>query len=479
MLRTALLLFFGLLALPGATPAGGQQLDAATRSAIDSIFAAHDGTAGPGCAVGVVRGGDLVYSRGYGMGNLDHGIPLTPRSVFYLASVSKQFAAAAVVLAEHQGFLSLDDPIQRHIPEFPDYGAPLTVRHLVHHTGGVRDYLTLMALAGRPLENVLSDGEMLDLITRQRELNFRPGSDFLYSNSGYVLLAEIVKRATGRSLRAYADEAMFRPLGMTSTHFHDDAGEVVANRVFSYSPGPDGTWRTQYLMNFDKVGDGGLYSSVEDLARWDAAFYEDRLGVPGFAERMYQRGVLDSGDTIVYAGGLTVDRRRGLTRVAHSGGLMAFRTLIARYPDHATTVITLCNAGHANPGRLSTAVEDRVLGSAFPEPAPVAGGAAQAPATAAGEAEGERVTPSVATLEAVAGSYRSEELDATWTLERDGDTLQLLHPSGPPRPLQPRGELVFAGPGGLVLTFGTTDGAVTGFTLEAGRVRNLGFERVP
>lgn len=472
----SLLLLLGLL-LAGAAPVAGQHLDAATRAAIDSVFAPHDGTAGPGCAVGVVQRGVPVYTRGYGMGNLDHGVPLGPRSVFYLASVSKQFAAAAVVIAEHEGLLSLDDPVRRYIPEFPDYGAPVTVRHLVHHTGGVRDYLTLMSLAGRPLENVLTDEEMLALITRQRALNFSPGSDFLYSNSGYVLLAEIVKRATGRSLRDYTEEKIFRPLGMTSTHFHDDAREVVPNRVFSYQPGPDGRWQTSYLMHFDKVGDGGLYSSVEDLARWDAAFLDDRLGVPGFADRMYERGLLDSGDTIAYARGLTVERRRGLTRVAHGGSLMAFRTMIARYPDHATTVITLCNAAQANPTRLSMAVEDLVLGGAFPEPAPAITGVTQPQPTPA-TAHGEGVAVPAATLDGLAGSYRSVELDATWTLARDGDSLQILHPSGTPRPLQAREEMVLTGAGGLVLTFRRSGSEVTGFTLEAGRVRNLEFERI-
>lgn len=472
-----LLLLLGLL-LPGAAPASAQQLAPSTRAAIDSIFAPHDGTAGPGCAVGVVQRGAMVHARGYGMGNLDHGIPLGPRSVFYLASVSKQFAAAAVVIAEHEGLLSMDDPVRRYIPEFPDYGAPVTVGHLIHHTGGVRDYLTLMALAGRPLENVLTDEEMLDVITRQQALNFPPGSDFLYSNSGYVLLAEIVKRATGRSLRDYSNEKIFRPLGMTSTHFHDDAREVVPSRVFSYQPGPDGRWQTSYLMHFDKVGDGGLYSSVEDLARWDAAFLDDRLGVPGFAERMYRRGVLDSGDTIPYARGLTVDRRRGLTRVAHGGSLMAFRTMIARYPEHATTVITLCNAGHANPTRLSLAVEDRVLEDAFPEPAPAAAPAPQAQGTAGGAPEGEVTVPD-ATLEALAGRYRSPELDTTWTLKSEGGELWITRTANAPLALRAREEGVFVTDSGLTLTFRSHDGRGTAFTLQAGRVRDLEFERVP
>lgn len=464
-----------LLLLAAAGPAGAQQLDFSTRTAIDSVFSAFDGTATPGCAVGVVQGGALVYARGYGMGTLDHDIPLDQRSVFYLASVSKQFAAAAVVIAEHEGHLSLDDRIQVHLPEFPDYGVPLTLRHLVHHTGGVRDYLTLMQLAGVPFENVLTDEAMLGLITRQRELNFEPGSEFLYSNSGYVLLAEIVTRATGQSLRAYADEKIFRPLGMTSTHFHDDATEVVKGRVFSYAPGPNGSWRTQYLMNFDKVGDGGLYSSVEDLARWDAAFYGDRLGVPGFAERMYTRGVLTTGDTIAYARGLTVEDRRGLTRVSHGGGLMAFRTMIARYPEYATSVITLCNAGNANPGRLSMAVEDRVLGASFPEPPPTVSPSA-GPQGASDEAS---ATVPETVLDQLVGRYRSDELEAVWTLESDGTELRLLHPSGTIRSLQARDALVFTGAEGLRLAFRREQGVVTGFSLEAGRVRNLFFQRLP
>ena len=218
-----------------------QQLAPDTRDRIDAVFAEYDRTDGPGCAVGVARAGTLVYGRGYGMGQMDHGIPLSERSVFYLASVAKQFAAAAVVIAAHEGHLSLDDEVRRHIPEFPDYGqGAVTVRHLVHHTGGVRDYLTLMSLAGTPYENILTDEAMLGLITRQKELNFAPGSEHLYSNSGYVLMAEIVKRATGRSLREYADEKIFRPLGMTGTHFHDDRTHIVRDRVFSYDPGPDG-----------------------------------------------------------------------------------------------------------------------------------------------------------------------------------------------------------------------------------------------
>lgn len=470
MTRTMLV---ATVVLAAAVPTPAQQLPLETRARIDSVFVPFNRTDGPGCALGVVQEGRLTYARGYGMGSPDHGIPLGLRSVFYLASVSKQFTAAAVLIAEHEGLLSLDDPVRAHLTEFPDYDRPVTIRHLLHHTSGVRDYLTLMALAGVPYENVLSDEAMLGLITRQRALNFEPGSEYLYSNSGYVLLAEIVKRATGRTLREYADEKIFRPLSMTSTHFHDDARHVVPGRVFSYDAGEEG-WRTNYLMNFDKVGDGGLYSSVEDLARWDAAFYDDRFGVPGFADRMYTRGVLNDGDTISYARGLGVGSRGGLARIAHGGGLMAFRTMIARYPEQRTNVITLCNAGNANSGRLSLAVEDILLEDTFTESVETA----QPAPTAEAHRETGAVTVSATVIADLAGTYESEELGTTWVLETVDESLRLLHPHGDTVALEPRSEFVFASDRGLELTFERPGGSVTGFLLAAGRVRGIRFQRV-
>lgn len=475
VMRSLHYVIFSLLFL-APKPVLALQWAAETSRAIDGVFAEYDRTSGPGCAVGVAEAGRLVFARGYGIGQMDHRIPLGGESVFYLASVSKQFAAAAIVIAEHEGHLSMDDPVSAHIPEFPTYAqGAVTIRHLVHHTSGVRDYLTLMRLAGTPYENILSDEDMLGLITRQRELNFVPGTEHLYSNSGYVLIAEIVKRATGRSLRAYADEKIFRPLGMSNTHFHDDRLQVVPGRVFSYDPPAAGGWRTSYLIDFDKVGDGGLYSSVADLAQWDRAFYEDVLGVPGFAERMYRRGVLAGGDTIAYARGLSVGERRGLARVSHGGGFMAFRTMIARYPEQRTTVITLCNVGTANPGALSTAVEDIVLADAFTE-APEERVAPTSPAGAPGAADEPAFAVSEAAVQALAGTYHSRELDATWRLEADGTQLLLHHPRGDTETLTARREDVF-GSGGIEFAFEHDDGRAVAFLLAAGRVRNLRFER--
>jgi len=462
-----------LATLVAAGPLSGLQSTPELRQGVDEVFAEYNRTNGPGCAVGVVQDGHLSFTSGYGIGQLDHSIPLSGTSVFYLASVSKQFAAAAIVIAEFEGFLSLDDELSKHIPEFPDYGPTLTIRNLLHHTSGVRDYLTLMYLAGIPYENILSDETMLGLITRQHELNFDPGSEYLYSNSGYVLLAEIVERSTGRSLREYAEEKIFRPLGMTNTHFHDNRTHVIPKRVFSYDAGSDGSWNTNYLMNFDKVGDGGLYSSVEDLARWDSAFYEDVLGVPDFAGRMYTQGVLSTGDTIAYARGLAVGERRGHQRVSHGGGLMAFRTMITRYPELRTSVITLCNVGTANSAGLSVAVEDLVLGDRFSEPAE------EPTPPARGEADEEaEVVVSASAISMLAGSYASTELGATWVLEAEDSNLILHHPNGSTLALEARSATRFVWPGrGLELEFHLEGGRVTSFVLGAGRVRNIRFQK--
>lgn len=450
-------------------------MDTGTHAAVDAVFADYDRTSAPGCAVGIVEAGRLRYGRGYGMGSLEHRVPLGTSSVFYLASVSKQFAAAAVVIAEHEGLLSMDDDVRAHIPEFPDYGTPITIRHLVHHTSGLRDYLQLLSMSGRRPEDVLTDEDMLGLIMRQRALNFEPGSEYLYSNTGYVLLAEIIHRASGQSLREYAEEKIFEPLGMNSTHFHDDRTHVVPNRVFSYARQDEGPWRFSYLMNFDKVGDGGLYSTIEDLARWDGAFYDDLLGVPDFAEKMYMRGVLNSGDTIRYARGLGVNPRRGLQRIVHGGSLMDFRTNIARYPDQRTTFIVLCNR-NVNAGALSNAVEDIVLADDFSEPPAVPQAPSQGNREAAEAPEPPHSVPAPL-LQELAGDYYSEELDATWTFEVVDGALHLVSPTGDTVPLRAREDLVFEAPAGE-LVFEREGGRILSVTANAGRVQGLLLERI-
>jgi len=212
---------------------------------VDKVFTQWSKPDSPGCEMAVIKDGQIVYKRGYGMANLEHNIPMSPESIMDTGSVSKQFTAMAIALLAEQGKLSLDDDIRKYLPEIPKYESTITIRHLIHHTSGIRDYLTLMAIAGMRDDDYYIDGEVMGLLSRQKELNFKPGSEFLYSNSGYFLLSQIVKRASGKTLREYADENMFKPLGMTRTKFYDDHNEIVKNRAASYVPRKEAGFKSQ------------------------------------------------------------------------------------------------------------------------------------------------------------------------------------------------------------------------------------------
>jgi CubicO group peptidase (beta-lactamase class C family) len=335
------------------------------QEAVDQLFAAYQKPGSPGCSLGVIRDGAFIYSKGYGLASLELGVPLSPSSVFYMASVSKQFTAASIVLAAEQGFLSLDDDIHKYVPELRDYGHAVTLRQMLHHTSGFRDYLGLVQLSGRNILDVHPTSEMMALIVRQRALNFSPGSEFLYSNTNYFLLAEIIRRATHKSLAVFAEENIFRPLGMSHTRFYDDKDVVVAGRVPAYEPGKDGSFKVNWSTNFDGVGDGGLMSSVEDLLLWDRNFYENQLGKGTLLKEMQTRGVLNNGTPIEYSLGLNISSYRGLPVVEHGGALFGYRTEILRFPEHRFSVICLCNLASTNAKALSQRVADVFLKDAL------------------------------------------------------------------------------------------------------------------
>ena len=240
---------------------------------VNQLFAMFDKPGSPGCSVGVIRDGEFVYNRSFGYASLELGVPLTPASVFYMASVSKQFTAASIVLAAEQGHLSLDDEVGKYLPELPDYGRRITLRQMLHQTSGFRDFLDLVFISGRNAEDLASPAEILKLIARQKGLNNVPGAEWVYSNSNYFLLGEIIRRATGKSLAHFAAENIFQPLGMTHTLFYEDNKLVVPNRVAAYDPGQEGNFLVDWSTSYDIVGGGGLMSSVDDLLSWDRNFY--------------------------------------------------------------------------------------------------------------------------------------------------------------------------------------------------------------
>jgi CubicO group peptidase (beta-lactamase class C family) len=332
---------------------------------VDKIFTNYDKAGSPGCAVGVIQEGNFVYRKGYGMGSIELGVPLTSQSVFYMGSVSKQFTAASVVLAVEQGYLSLDDDIRKYVPELPDYGYKITLRQMLHHTSGLRDLLTLFELAGRDVADVHSEAEIIDLIARQKSLNNVPGEEYIYSNTNYYLVGVAVHRATKKTLNEFATENIFKPLGMTHTRYYDDHSLILPNRVAAYSPGDDGRFAVDWSTQFDTVGAGGLMSTVDDMLLWDRNFYDNKLGKGTLLKEMQTKGTLNNGKEIRYALGLEMVPYRGLPTVEHDGALYGYRTVILRFPEQKFSVVSLCNLSSASTSSLAHKVADVYLEKSF------------------------------------------------------------------------------------------------------------------
>ncbi|MEJ2678144.1 MAG: serine hydrolase, partial [Gemmatimonadota bacterium] len=474
---------------PGIDTAYAASRQRSTVASVDSIFAAYDRSDAPGCAVGVVVDGKLAYAKGYGMADLAHGLAITPASVFRTGSVSKQFTAAVIVLLAQDGVLSLDDRVQKWIPELPDYGPRFTVRRLLHHTSGVRDYLVLMDLAGKRQDDYYTDADVVAMLARQPTTNFEPGAEFLYSNSGYFLLSQIVKRATGRSMIDVAQEKMFGPLGMTHTQFYADHTRIVPNRAMGYAPAATEEetaeasnpreptsivdrrssipWRIS-MTTLPMIGDGGIFTTVEDLAKWNHNFDDPVVGGPSFVQTMLERGVLNDGDTIPYALGLGHGTQRGLRTVGHGGAFVGFRAATLRYPDQHTAVYTLCNRADANPVALSGEVGAALLADVMSPPAPERERAARP------REQVDTLALPAAKLRQYVGDYHSDVLDATYRIRLHGDTLMLQVGNDLDGPLAAVGADTFRR-GPLRMHFLRKDGF--GFEVDAGRVRGIWFHR--
>ncbi len=331
---------------------------------VDELFAEWDKPDSPGCALGIIKNGKLIYKRGYGMANLEHNIPISSTTVFRIASTSKQFTAMCIVLLADRGKISLDDDICKYLSKMPEYERPITIRHLIHHTSGIRDYLELMELAGMSDHDYYTDEEAVEMLTRQKDLNFKPGGEFLYSNSGYYLLSMIVKRVSGKSLREFAEENIFKPLGMNNTHFHDDHTMIVKNRAAGYSPKKDGGYRIN-MTTLPMVGDGGVFTTVKDLFFWDQNFYHNKLDGKNLINQLLTLGTLNNSEKLSYAFGLEAIDYRGLKTISHSGSEAGFRAQMIRFPEQKFSVICLANLSTINPTKLCKQVADLYLADQF------------------------------------------------------------------------------------------------------------------
>ncbi len=312
---------------------------------VDRLFSQWDNPDSPGCALGVIKDGQLIYSRGYGMANLEHYIPITPQTNFYLASVSKQFTSMCIALLEEQGKLQLDDDIRTYLPELMEYEKPIQIRHLIHHISGLRDYTNLLTESGQNLVGHGQKEQMYDLITKTNQLLFPTGSQYKYSNTAYFLLGLIVEKASGMPFHEFAEQNIFNPLGMKNTAFHTDNRVLIPKRAHGYYVNDGRISLDAYAITYELAGAGGLYSNIEDLFLWDQNFYNNKLGNGGqsLIERMYTRGTLNDGEVLDYAFGLRHGEYRGLKYIRHDGSLGAFRTALVRFEEQKFSVILLCN----------------------------------------------------------------------------------------------------------------------------------------
>jgi CubicO group peptidase (beta-lactamase class C family) len=427
-----------LALLPAAARAQQQAAaNASLAGQVDRVFAQWDRAGSPGCAVAASRDGQLLYTHGYGSANLEYDVPITPASIFESGSVAKQFTAAAIVLLAQDGKLSLDDDIRRYLPEVPDFGETIRIRHLLTHTSGLRDQWELLGIEGRgPGTQVHSPATTLDLVTHQKALNFPPGTEYSYSNTGYSLLGIIVQRVSGQSLDAFTQARLFQPLGMTHTRWRDDFTAIVKGRTTAYSGTAANGFKTD--MSFtNMIGNGGLLTTVGDLLRWNENFFNPSVGGRAFVDSMQTRMVLRSGRRISYALGLEVGSYDGVAEVSHSGSTAGYRTYLARYPEQHVSLAVLCNLGSTNPVALGHQVADLLV----TKPA------------AAAQSGAPTVTLSAAQLERWAGTYVDARTDRALHLAvRDGALAMADGPSVVARPVTPNAfrafgnaDLVFSG----------------------------------
>jgi CubicO group peptidase (beta-lactamase class C family) len=478
MRSTRCLLFLLLLAALIPAPLRAElegDLDLAALSrAVDALFQPWHRPDSPGASVLVMRGDEVVHAKGYGMANLEHGVPNRPSTVFDIASVSKQFAGFAIAMLAEQGALSMHDDVRAHIPELPDFGHTIRIEHLVHHTSGLRDWPITLAMAGWDYMDVLSFQQILNMAFHQRELNFPPGSEYAYSNTGYNLLAEIVARVSGLSFREWTEQNIFRPLDMRQTHFHDDYTRVVPDRAESYAPA-DGESYRRAVSNLTAIGSSSLFTTIEDLANWLRNFDEPVVGGPAVLEQMHRRGVLNGNDTIAYAYGLIFEEYRGATVVHHGGSWAGYRSTLLRFPEHALSIVILGNTSSLDPDRLALRIADLYLADVLapargPEP-PIR--------SAPEEASRRQFRPTAAELAELEGEYHSLELLTFYRVRVEHDQLVAEHFRTGKRVLQPVAPDLFQAPGfGRIEFVRDANGRIAAFTANSVRVRGLRFERL-
>ncbi|MEQ9375134.1 MAG: serine hydrolase domain-containing protein [Imperialibacter sp.] len=437
-------------------------------------FALGPDEAVPGATVAVVEDGKVTFSKGYGYANLEYDIKNTPTTIFHVASVSKQFTGFAIAMLADQGKISMDDDIRKYLPEMHDFGEKITLNHLVHHTSGLRDQWSLLALAGWRLDDVITREQVLRLIFKQTELNFKPGEEMLYCNTGFTLLAEIVSRVTGQSFAEWTKANMFDPLGMKNTLFYDDHEKIVKGRAYSYYKNDHGELKKS-VLSYANVGATSLFTTVEDLALWAVNFENVSVGNDNVMKMMDQRYILNKGDTMGYGFGQGIGNHKGLVNKTHGGADAGYRTFINRFPEQRFSVIVFSNLASFNPGNIAYQIADIYLKDQLTE---IPAQPLEAPP--ADDQPKEDFDASSVTLSEYTGRFYSPELETTYMLEVVNDTLVAHHQRHDDIKLTIKQKDEFSSSawwtGNINFTRNSSN-TINGFKVNAGRVRNVAFEK--
>jgi len=313
---------------------------------IDELFADYEDK--PGCAVGIYHQGKIIYQKGYGYANLEYQVKVTPESIFDVASISKQFTAACILLLEEDGKLNLDDRIQKYLPELPKYAeGEVTIRHLLHHTSGFKDYLALLHFMGKSWDINFTEEDGLNLLRQMETLNFTPGEKYSYSNSNYLALGILVQRLSGKSMNEYAQKHILQPLGMNKSFFYEDSKRVILNRTIGYTDEEDG-YEREHFFNFIVPGDGGLHTNIQDFLKWSNNYQSSKIGKENFVEKMLVRPVLNNGNTSTYALGVEHGLYLGYDFFGHNGSWGGSRSMFLQFPKADLAVVAMSNNGTIN-----------------------------------------------------------------------------------------------------------------------------------
>jgi CubicO group peptidase (beta-lactamase class C family) len=467
MKKTLLIAAIVVLIQPAMPAQQGAAVAPAPAAAVDDIFSKWSSST-PGCAVGVAVGGKSVLLKAYGMADLERDVRNTPDTIFEAGSVSKQFTAMAVQLLANEGKLSIDDPVRKYIPELPDYGKPLTIRHMLSHTSGLRDWGSVESIAGWPrTTREYTHAHVLEVVSRQKSINFDPGTNWSYSNTGFNLAAIIVSRVSGMPFAEFSKQRIFTPLGLTHTSWRDDHTRIVKGRAIAYSF-ENGEYHIE--MPFENVhGNGGLLTTVGDLLAWNQNLVNPKVGNPKLIAEMTTVGHFNDGKPLAYGLGFFVEEYRGVHNVYHSGSTAGYRAHLNRFTDANTSVAVLCNGSNGDASRAANRVSDVFLGDRL-KPAPPARAAAAPPAAL-------NPPPSSAQLEALTGSYWSEEAETMFVAAVDQGALVLRRRPDAVIKLTAIAPDRFRGSIGTVTFLRNATGVVDSFSVNQDRVWDLRFTK--